>query len=1029
MSANNSSADNNSGKEKSVSEATTTVQQTVAQNLTTIQNLQTVPNIQNIQNVQNAVSGSMQSIQTAQTVAGQTASLVGKSISLDLNSSKLLMKPAIASNIVTSENSKIVNTAFCPGSTVKIITQNTILNTIERQIQSQVQQGTQSTQQIVTGIPSTYHVPIGPAAVANIANPRSKVATPLVRTLNSGQQLPISRPGNSSTCGKPRAPVGVANIPISRASDASPHNSAADFAKTVTIYKSRVNPATTATTQWQTKASSVVYTQTQRPSVPVVSRPVGRPGTATIFTSQSQQQQQQQPQTQQPQQQLQQQQTQSQSQQSSSQQTPTSQPQPLSQQQQQSQPRLVNPNSLSAIRPMQTTVLASTSTRLIAPIIQAPNAISRLPIPTRPPTPQIVMNMPQATQAMNRPVPQIQPNPTSRPLASAPINRVSVTTPVIGAPNRVVAVTSVQTSIGRQLTINTIAGASPGSVGRIVIPQQALATSKIQIQQPQSTPQQQQQPQAGTTRVVQAVAPIANFSSVGRVITTTSTNATVAANVTRVAQTGPTSIARITGMSLHPLPASLTPGRTVTPLKVTTQTSGIQTVQLKQIPPMIQPQTLQPQQPQQQTPQLQSQPQPQLQPQQQQQQQPPQPQPQPQLVQQSGAALQRAIGAAINSANALSTAVSTASIVTSQPQPSQLQGQYLHPSPHSTTYYSIDASGNYSQFRPTSMPPVRLLVDQGFDEPLGKPNASPRPSILRKRDVDSSPGKNIAKNLVPVLAALSASSTTSPPSSPKIDRDGGNHSSGSTTVSATSSPGLDEEPEQSRIPMNTTVEMSPRKKPRKQQLTGVELTEARCTDEDMQFITEEKIKKENIDENVRDKYSDKKSSQSQQENKPQQTPPVKSKPSLSMIGNSWKNQYGGRLHHYKRPSDVKPRDDKKLSLTEIAQQKQVLQKINGWKLHHLKTQLEDLSDAEKSAYKTVKATMTDTEHLRGRNDKDDAILDKINELCKGNMQRHNLVSEGLKESNDQLFTMLNKHKPHVRNLLQSNCNKRVQKKR
>jgi hypothetical protein len=36
---------------------------------------------------------------------------------------------------------------------------------------------------------------------------------------------------------------------------------------------------------------------------------------------------------------------------------------------------------------------------------------------------------------------------------------------------------------------------------------------------------------------------------------------------------------------------------------------------------------------------------------------------------------------------------------------------------------------------------VRLLVEQGFEEPLGKPNASPRPSILRKRDHDSSPGK------------------------------------------------------------------------------------------------------------------------------------------------------------------------------------------------------------------------------------------------------------------------------------------------
>jgi len=101
---------------------------------------------------------------------------------------------------------------------------------------------------------------------------------------------------------------------------------------------------------------------------------------------------------------------------------------------------------------------------------------------------------------------------------------------------------------------------------------------------------------------------------------------------------------------------------------------------------------------------------------------------------------------------------------------------------------------------------------------------------------------------------------SSPPCSPKgemVDQDGGCQSSGSTTVSATSSPGLDDEPEQSRITINPIVEMSPRKKPRKQQLTGVELTEARCTEEEMQFITEEKMKKE-IKEESKEKMSDKK---------------------------------------------------------------------------------------------------------------------------------------------------------------------------
>lgn len=115
-----------------------------------------------------------------------------------------------------------------------------------------------------------------------------------------------------------------------------------------------------------------------------------------------------------------------------------------------------------------------------------------------------------------------------------------------------------------------------------------------------------------------------------------------------------------------------------------------------------------------------------------------------------------------------------------------------------------------------------------------------------------------AKNLVPLLASLPSSrSTSSPPCSPRGDQDGGGcPSSGSTTVSATSSPGLDEEPEQSRITINPTGEMSPRKKPRKQQLTGVELTEPRCTEVVMEFFTEQKTKKE-VKEESKEKSSDK----------------------------------------------------------------------------------------------------------------------------------------------------------------------------
>jgi len=64
-------------------------------------------------------------------------------------------------------------------------------------------------------------------------------------------------------------------------------------------------------------------------------------------------------------------------------------------------------------------------------------------------------------------------------------------------------------------------------------------------------------------------------------------------------------------------------------------------------------------------------------------------------------------------------------------------------------------------------------------------------------------------------------------------------------------------------------------------------------------------------------------------------------------GSSWKNKWGTRLHHYKRPSDVRPREERRPTVAELAQQKHALQKLNGWKVYHLTAQMEDIADLEK----------------------------------------------------------------------------------
>lgn len=57
-------------------------------------------------------------------------------------------------------------------------------------------------------------------------------------------------------------------------------------------------------------------------------------------------------------------------------------------------------------------------------------------------------------------------------MTTAPVSRIAVTPPVIGAPNKVATVTSVGTSGVRQLTINSATSSASNQVGRIIqIPQ------------------------------------------------------------------------------------------------------------------------------------------------------------------------------------------------------------------------------------------------------------------------------------------------------------------------------------------------------------------------------------------------------------------------------------------------------------------------------------------------------------------------------------------------------------------------------
>lgn len=59
---------------------------------------------------------------------------------------------------------------------------------------------------------------------------------------------------------------------------------------------------------------------------------------------------------------------------------------------------------------------------------------------------------------------------------------------------------------------------------------------------------------------------------------------------------------------------------------------------------------------------------------------------------------------------------------------------------------------------------------------------------------------------------------------------------------------------------------------------------------------------------------------------------------LQSYKQSWKSTH----NHFQRYSDVKPREERRSTVVDLANQTHVLQKVNGWKIYHLTSQMEDL---------------------------------------------------------------------------------------
>ncbi|KAM3961020.1 LOW QUALITY PROTEIN: sin3A-associated protein 130 [Aphomia sociella] len=251
----------------------------------------------------------------------------------------------------------------------------------------------------------------------------------------------------------------------------------------------------------------------------------------------------------------------------------------------------------------------------------------------------------------------------------------------------------------------------------------------------------------------------------------------------------------------------------------------------------------------------------------------------------------------------------------------------------------------------------------------------PRPSILRKREVEGSPNKT----------GLYAREGTG-----WEDVHGGG-SGGSTTISAASSPPPDDEPDPPRV----ENDVSPRKKPRKQMLSS----EVR----QCEFPAEE-------------------------------TPPppspvaVNPPPKRPLLSSSYVCGWRGTALHFVRPADVRRREPRASDILAIASQKHVLTSADGWKVHHLTAQMDDLVTLEADVGEQLTGVLRALETASGR------ALNALQphshtllELLKGNIQRSKIVCEGIQEARDDILRVFT-HRNFVSDILTRQADKRCFRK-
>merc|ERR1719342_692426 len=124
----------------------------------------------------------------------------------------------------------------------------------------------------------------------------------------------------------------------------------------------------------------------------------------------------------------------------------------------------------------------------------------------------------------------------------------------------------------------------------------------------------------------------------------------------------------------------------------------------------------------------------------------------------------------------------------------------------------------------------------------------------------------------------------------------------------------------------------------------------------------------------------------------------------------WKSRH----NHFLRYSDVKPKDERRPTVNELANQKHVYQKINGWKIYHLSAGMEDIIDMENELSDKLEDFAQRIEDAASK-DVEKELL-KVQELIKANIQRSKVIQDQVSEAKDNCQSIF-EHKPKIQDII------------